>query len=206
MGEFLARYTVGEIETYFIENPDFFDTKRGYETLTGLILAKCHHQIHDSEAVVGFELKGSYREDGLQTRPSLRDLFSKGLLVDRDADVCVINEVAEGRFEINRIQVTRLEERGRGGSPSNRLVGLIRKKSLVQPDSYLQLAVLIDEPFELDYVQLTSLLTRQTVPYGRINLVGQYGDPPQPDIFWCMQVYPELLKSEPIMANINQVL
>ena len=206
MEDSLKRYTTEEVEAYFRDNPEFLDTKRGYETLTGLILVKAHQQIYGTNAVLGFEVQGVKVADGEHTRPSLDELFKTGNLVDRDADVCVANKDPKGSWRINRIQVTRVEERALGESPFDRLLNLIRKKSLVQKDQYLQLAVLLDEDLDLDINELYSEVQLLKVPYGRVSLVCQAGVTAKPNTFVCYEVYPDFAKTRDISVSIGQVV
>ena len=204
MDGLLARYTTDEVESYFRDNPEFLDTKRGYETLTGLILAKAHQQTYGSQAVVGFELENTGRASQDSTRPSLQALFAEGKLIDRDADVCVAYKDADGDWKINRIQVTRVEERGSGDSPYDRLLNLVRKKTMVQSDSLLQLAVLIDETSDLDLAKFSSELHGMRVPYATAYLLSQKGHEPIPNTFICYEVYPDVAMTDDISVQIGQ--
>lgn len=200
----LAKYTTEDVEAYFRDNPKFLDTKRGYETLTGLILAKAHQQIYGSQAVLGFELESTDIIDDPMTSRSLDELFVEGKLADRDADVCVAYEDTDGAWKISRIQVTRVEERVSGDCPFDRLLNLIRKKALVQNDPTLQLAVLIDETFDLELPKLSSELRCLDIPYARVYLICQIGVKPIPNIFVCYEVYPGLTRTEDISVQIGQ--
>jgi|GEM_PF-4146663 len=200
----MAIYSIEEVQRYFMDNPRFFDTKRGYEALAGWILARAHQIVHGSQATVGFEIGLSDSSAVAGVRPSVERLFTECRFADRDADVCVPYWTADGKLMINRIQVTRVEERATGDNPYDRLLNVIKKKTLAQTDRTLQLAVLLDEDIDLSFSRLNSELHTLRIPYARICLLYQKGIKPIPNTFVCYEVYPEVAISGAIVVEIGQ--
>ena len=198
MTESLAIYGVDEIETYLQTHPEFFDTKKGYELITGCILAKCWEKLSGEEIGIGYELAESSLKLVGTKRPRLETLITKLQVEDRSIDVWL----ARDRFRAI-VQVTRLETRGRGVSSLERLLNLLRKKMQVQTDKKLLLAVLVDETFDLDFSYVHTKLSTWKVPYASIHLIGQFGDSPELGVSQCMEIYPDLLISEEVKLNLE---
>ncbi len=186
MKETIALYRVDEVESYLVNHPDGFDFKAGYELLAGCVLAKCAMRDNAQSVGVGFRLiiKGPLFSN---ERPCLKDLIEKFTIDDRDIDIFIGNDDWRSAY-----QVTRVLERGQGSTSYQRLISVLNKKLLIQPDPMLQLVMLIDETFNLKYDKLHKYLINHNKSYGKVYLIGQTGNYPILGKFQCIELYPDL--------------
>jgi hypothetical protein len=196
-GKRFAKYSVDEIEEYLKENPQEIDTKRGYELLVGCILARCSEQIEGELPVIGFMVKGAFSSTDQVLQPDLGKFIRGKLIEDQDFDILLQYDNS-----CSIVQITRLEEYRARNDATSGLMELIKKKLLVQFDDYLQLVVLVDHTFDLDIKQVNQSLKAESIPYKRIYIVAQVGTSPEPGKFSCLEVYPEICKSE-VRLNIQ---
>ncbi len=192
-----ALYTVAEVESYLVSLPNSFDFKRGHELLAGGVRAKYCMTGTEKNVGVGFRLAEAQTVPPMD-RPSLSNLLKEFNLDDRDVDIVIGND-----DWLAPLQVTRLEERGKGSTPMERLNALLYKKMLVQRDPRLELVVLMDETFDLKYDDTCDYLAQLSVPYGRISLIGQIGTDPKLGQFHCIEIFPELTQS--LMIEIRML-
>lgn len=192
-----AVFSVGEVESFLMTQPHHFDFKRGRELLVGLVLAKCSITEDSPDVGVGFRLS-PVQPVHSKDRPSLSHLLANYEIDDRDADIVVGND-----DWLSPVQISRLESRGKGATSVDRLLAVLKKKMLVQSDPRLQLAILMDETFELKYDGVYDYLANTEVPYGRVVLVGQIGPKPKLGQYQCVEVYPELAITEPVQIRMT---
>ena len=196
-GKRFAEYSVDEIEEHLKENPQGFDTKRGYELLVGCILARCSEQANGQLPDVGYMVRGTFSKTDRPPRPSLKELFESNMIEDRDVDIWLRYHDSQAP-----VQITRLEGHRARNDANQGLLELIERKLLVQSDYYLQLVILVDHTFDLDKKRLNQYLDSKFIPYKRIYIVAQVGTSPKRGEFSCLEVYPEICKSE-VSLNIQ---
>lgn len=114
-------------------------------------------------------------------------LLSEFALEDRDVDIVIGND-----DWLSPYQITRVMPKGRGATSEERLIAVLKKKPLIQADHKLQLAILMDEDFDLKYDDVHNYLLSISVPYGRILLLGQTGPGPKLGCLKCAEIFPEL--------------
>jgi len=188
----LAVYSIGELEQYF-KNVGF-DFKKGYELIAGCVIAKRLEEDTGKIRGVGFEVTAEYRQANGSRRPDIGySIEHDYYIVDRDVDIWIVDD----HNNRNKYQITRLDSRAKGKTPSERLRNLLNKKMRIQPDSYLQLIVLLDEQFDLDFDEIKSHLeSLEPIPYVRIGLIVQHSDDPKRRPFLCFEIYPDVIRDE----------
>ena len=182
----ISLYKVKEVESFLQDHPKGFDFKQGHELLAGCVLAKICMTNEELDVGVGFRLAETHSPES-SNRPPLDKLLSDYSIDDRDIDIIIGNDDWQ-----SALQITRLDERGKGSTPHQRLKTLLDKKMLVQPDPKLHLVILIDETFELKYEEIRNYISTKPVSYGKICLIGQTGDTPKLGRFQCIELYPNL--------------
>jgi len=199
MYEVLAVYPVTEIEDYLRKNPDFCESKKGYEIVAGCVLAKCYETWYSEEFDVGFEISSKTLVKVQGEKPPFSSLIADpASIVDRDVDIWIANDRRR-----SKIQITRTEPRTRGKNPIDRLLNTLQSKMNVQSDPNLVLAILVDETFDVDLRQVHDRLTQMTVPYGQIVLIGQMGTVPKLGVFNCIGLYPKIRTSLEVRVNFS---
>jgi hypothetical protein len=149
----------------------------------------------DRDVGVGFRLDKAQPVVS-DERPSLLKLLTEFALEDLDADIIIGNDSWQSPF-----QIARLVETGKGSTSYQRLKSVLEKKMLVQPDPKLELAILINESFNLNYDEIHDFLVRISVPYGRICLIGKTGSTPELGQFQRIEIFPEVNESQVIKIH-----
>ncbi len=196
MKETIALYRIDEVESYLRTHPKGFDFKQGYELLAGCVLAKC--AMRDSEQSVGIGFRLKIKETlHSNERPCLEYLMDKYTIDDRDIDILIGNEEWRSAYQISRVL-----ESGKGATSYERLLSVVNKKLLIQPDPMLQLVLLIDESFNLEYVDLHNYLLINNKSYGKVYLIGQTGNHPILGKFQCTELYPDLCTYDEVELSL----
>ena len=143
-GKLFANYKAVEIEEFFRRRPEAIDSKHGRELLVGCVLAYCSQKIKGELPEIGYMMKDSYSSSTSIQRPELQDIIGHDFMEDRDVDIWLQYKKMQ-----TKIQISCLEVHKAGKDPNKGLIEIIKRKSIVQPDPYLQLVIFIDHTFEM---------------------------------------------------------
>ncbi|MEK7775391.1 MAG: hypothetical protein AAB305_05860 [Candidatus Zixiibacteriota bacterium] len=211
----LSHYSTQEVETFlrshlttFTDNLD----KLTVELLVGTILARSGEQFLNVIHGVAFMLADDHTSTIPYTKPSLSEIVSRTVRIhEHEVDVYVVRDKMKGEklpdrltFCMSPIQVTHLPPpRDNAQVDTPALCRLLMKKCRVQPDDYLQLAILIDATFDLDQQLFLKELSDESIPYKQIYLISQAGNPPILGRFLIQEVYPKRDRYSEVQLNLG---
>jgi len=191
-GKNVTWFSAQQVFSFFQSNPNQLNTKRGIEIFAGAVLTAAF-----GECNVGFPMK--------EIKPSATPMPGATLAVliegtaavdDNDTDICIEYEEYPTRF-----QITRLVIQSDVTNAYSQLLKIIDKKLLVQPDSGLHLAVVVQEALLLDLESFHTEIDTRNVPYGSIHVIAVTQKVPLR--LQCFQVWPECHTSEQIETGLE---
>lgn len=177
-------FTSAEVEQHFVSHPDDIDKKRGIELLVGSILSRVRMRVDGFKSDILIPVRQPYK-----VPPTVSNIIADDSL-HSDAEVDIY--LTSNDSELIPVQVTRLEEHYNGTDCTDGLVNLINRKSLVQPDKNIRLAILADVAGDGNLDSLRDRIESTDSPFGAIYLIGQFGDSIRTGCFGCQKISPEL--------------
>jgi hypothetical protein len=212
----LLLYSAAEVETFLRENPEKFSDRPNkliVELLVGAILARELEQHLNVSHGIGF-VPNANSWSTKSTKPSLVDIVARVVpVLEHETDIYIVRGKLEGEtlpegktYCMSPVQVTRFcSQRDDTAIHTKNLCELMRKKCRIQTDDYLQLVILIDSTFDLDEQFLFQEIKKMRIPYVRIYLIGQGGNPPSFGRFQIREIYPERGLSSEVQLNLDPV-
>ena len=202
-GKNITSFSPESIKHYFINNPEFLQTKKGKELQVGLILSAFIKKVEKMEVFVGFPMKEIKKRVSVNEHFQISDLLENSKLIDdTDVDFMLItpeDQLAPVKYAIQLVSVP-----PRFSDPKearSHILKILTKKCMRSRDESLWLLISIQESCSTNIDDLRKHLDQLTVPYGKISLIGMVDQ--KQNKFQLVEIWPRFVIEEPITITLT---